>query len=86
MHRVEEQLTPAPDLESVVLWATSRLRDAGLGPELADTVARDATNDLARILDVTAILELVGRGCPPELAVRNLDPLDGPGPRATSAR
>ena len=86
MHRVEEQLTPASDLEPVVLWATSRLRDAGLGPELADTVARDAANDLARILDVAAILELVGRGCTPELAVRILDPIDAPGPRPTSAR
>ena len=86
MHRVEEEPTPAPDLEPVVLWATGRLRDAGLGPELAETVARDAANDLARILDVTAILELVGRGCPPELAVRILDPIDGPDPRAASTR
>ena len=86
MHRIEDQLTTATDLEPVVLWATSRLRDAGLGPELADTVARDAVHDLARILDVAAILELVGRGCPPELAVRILDPIDGPSPPTTSAR
>ena len=57
-------------------WATHRLRDAGFGPQLADTVARDAANDLARILDVTAILELVDHGCPPELAVRILAPID----------
>ena len=81
MRPVEEQPAPDLDLEPVVLWATHRLRGAGLGPQLADTVAREAANDLARILDVTAILELVGRGCPPELAVRILDPIDESRPR-----
>lgn len=81
MRPVEEQPVPDLDLEPVVLWATRRLRDAGLGPQLADTVARDAATDLVRILDVTAILELVHRGCPPELAVRILDPIDESRPR-----
>jgi hypothetical protein len=81
MRPVEEQPVPDLDLEPVVRWATTRLRDAGLGPELADTVARDAANDLARILEVTAILELVDQGCPPELAVRILDPIDESRPR-----
>jgi len=81
MHRTDENQTSARGLEPVVLWATSRLRDAGFTPALADTVARDAANDLARILDMTAILELVDRGCSPELAVRILDPLEEPATR-----
>ncbi len=76
MHRTEEKPMSSRSLEPVVLWAMNRLRDAGFAPELAETVARDAANDLARILDVAAILELVDRGCPPELAVRILDPVD----------
>lgn len=76
MRPVDEQAIPDQGLEPIVVWATERLRDAGLGPQLADTVAREAANDLARILDVTAILELVARGCPPELAVRILDPIE----------
>ena len=81
MRPVKEQSLPDLDLEPVVRWATHRLRDAGFGPHLADTVARDAANDLARILDVSAILELVDRGCPAELAARILAPIDESRPR-----
>ena len=81
MHRTDEKPPSTQGLEPVVLWARNRLRDAGFAPKLADRVARDAAHDLARILDVTAILELVDRGCPPELAVRILDPVDEPATR-----
>jgi len=58
------------DGESVVLWRTARLRDAGFEPELAATLARDCTYDLH------GLLRLVDQGCSPELAVRILAPLD----------
>jgi hypothetical protein len=53
--------------DPVVVW----LREAGFSSELADTVAREPAYDLH------AMLELVDRGCPAELAVRILAPLDG---------
>jgi hypothetical protein len=56
--------------ESVVLWRTSRLREAGFDARLADALARDCAYDLH------ALLELVDRGCPAELAIRILAPLD----------
>jgi hypothetical protein len=55
---------------AVVAWRTERLRAAGLGEELARTVAADCAYDLH------AVLELVDRGCPAELALRILAPLD----------
>ena len=45
-----------------------RLRDAGFSPELAETLAQDNAYDLH------AILTLLDRGCPPELAARILAP------------
>jgi hypothetical protein len=59
-------------LEPVVAWRVRRLRDAGLTPTLAREIAADCGYDLH------ALLELVDRGCPAELAVRILAPLDGP--------
>jgi hypothetical protein len=56
--------------DAVVGWRTTRLRNAGFTPELAGTLARDCAYDLH------AVLELVDRGCPPELAARILAPLD----------
>lgn len=57
----------------VVAWRIRRLRDVGFGPELADELARD------RDYDLHAVLELVHRGCTPELATRILAPV-GTGP------
>ena len=59
-------------LEPVVAWRARRLREAGLAPRLATEIAAD------RGYDLHALLELVDRGCPAELAVRILAPLDGP--------
>ena len=56
--------------ESVVAWRARRLREAGFDDRLAAAVARDQRRDLH------ALLELVERGCPPELALRILAPLD----------
>jgi hypothetical protein len=59
-------------LEPVVSWRARRLREAGLEPALATEIAADCGYDLH------ALLELVDRGCPAELAVRILAPFDGP--------
>jgi hypothetical protein len=59
-------------LDPVVVWRMRRLREAGLGPVMAAEIAADCNYDLH------ALLSLVDRGCPAELAVRILAPLDGP--------
>jgi hypothetical protein len=62
----------APKLDLVQAWRFERLCAAGLPPDLATSVSAD------RAYDLHALLELVDRGCPPELATRILAPL-GPG-------
>jgi len=54
----------------VVAWRTERLLAAGFERELAESLAADGA------VDLHALLELVDRGCPPELAARILAPLD----------
>jgi hypothetical protein len=63
------RVTPA-DPDRVVAWRILRLRDVGCPGPLAEAVARD------RRYDLHALLELVDRGCPAELAARILAPLD----------
>lgn len=53
----------------VQAWRRCRLREAGFPASLADTVAADSRFDLH------ALLQLVDRGCPAELAVRIIGPL-----------
>jgi hypothetical protein len=50
-------------------WRRCRLLEAGFAPEVAEAVASDPRFDLH------ALLQLVDRGCPPELAVRIVAPL-----------
>jgi hypothetical protein len=54
----------------VVEWRRERLLGAGFASDLATRLAQD------RAIDVHAVLELVDRGCPAELAARILAPLD----------
>ena len=56
--------------EGVVRWRRERLVESGFALPLAARLARNARYDLH------ALIELVERGCPPELAVRILAPLD----------
>jgi hypothetical protein len=65
---VEIHIQPSPDVER---WRRATLRRAGFEPRLAARVARAAGFDLHELL------ALVDRGCPPELAVRIVAPLDG---------
>ena len=50
-------------------WRRCRLVEAGLPDQLADAVAADPRHDLH------ALLQLLDRGCPPDLAVRITAPL-----------
>ena len=54
----------------VVGWRRCRLLEYGFPPSLADELARQR-------VDLHALLQLVDRGCPPELAARILSPLEG---------
>jgi len=53
-----------------VAWRIERLRSHGFRPELAEAITHDGRYDLH------ALLELVDRGCPAELAARIVAPLD----------
>lgn len=57
---------PGRPLVNVTAWRRSRLLETGFPESLADRLAADAT------VDMHALLQLVDRGCPPELAVHIL--------------
>jgi hypothetical protein len=54
----------------IASWRYQRLRRAGLDANPAEVLAHDSD------LDLHALIELVERGCPPELAARILAPLE----------
>lgn len=56
--------------EDVVGWRRDQLVGSGFSLPLASRIATDARYDLH------ALIELVERACPPELAVRILAPAD----------
>ena len=57
----------------VPAWRREQLVSAGFPLPLASRIASDSRLDLHRLI------ELVERGCPPELAVRILAPLEQEG-------
>jgi hypothetical protein len=59
-----------PHTVGVLAWRRRRLERAGFDSGLAGELADDAR------VDGHALLGLVDRGCPPELAARILAPLD----------
>jgi hypothetical protein len=61
-----------PGLDPVHAWRFERLLAAGIPAELASSVSADSAYDLH------ALLELIDRGCRPELAIRILAPLEQP--------
>jgi hypothetical protein len=63
-------IPPSTGGERHVAWRAQCLRGAGFERSAANRLARD------RAFDLHALLELVDRGCPPELAVRIAAPLD----------
>ena len=56
--------------DETVSWRQERLARAGFRLPLAARLARDPRYDLH------ALIELTARGCPPELAVRIMAPLE----------
>lgn len=60
----------AADRDHWVRWRAERLVRAGFREPLAADLAEEGG------VDVHALLELVDRGCPPDLAARILAPLD----------
>jgi CelD/BcsL family acetyltransferase involved in cellulose biosynthesis len=62
-------------LADLIEWRRSQLADAGFDPWTADVFAR------TEAVDLLAVLELVERGCTPELAARIMAPIDFEPPR-----
>jgi hypothetical protein len=56
-----------------MMWRIARLRERGFSTRLAEQLADDRRWDLHRLLD------LVDHGCPAELALRIVRPLDEKG-------
>jgi hypothetical protein len=67
---MQTRTTSERSAHEVVRWRRERLVESGFTLPLA---ARVAKNDR---YDLHALIELVERGCPPELAVRILAPVD----------
>ena len=61
---------PAEPGGDLVGWREQRLLRAGFEAELAGSIAADCA------MDLHSMIELVERGCPPELAARILAPFD----------
>jgi hypothetical protein len=61
---------PADPGGDLTAWRTQRLLRAGVDAELASSIASDCA------MDLHAMIELLGRGCPPGLAARILAPFD----------
>jgi hypothetical protein len=60
----------AQGVDEVYRWRCDQLVEAGFAPPLADSIATNGRYDLH------ALIELVDRGCQPELAVRILAPVE----------
>jgi len=67
---METETARATESSGVVSWRRDRLVEAGVPLPLASRAARDGR------YDVHALIDLVERGCPAELAVRILAPLE----------
>jgi hypothetical protein len=68
---VQTKTSQEREVHEVVRWRCEQLAETGFSSPLAAEVASDARYDLH------ALIELVERGCPPELAVRIMAPVDG---------
>jgi hypothetical protein len=65
----EGQRWPNRGPDPVVLWRREQLVRSGLPVSMATRAAKAD-------YDLHALTELLGRGCPPELAIRILAPID----------
>jgi hypothetical protein len=72
MHGISE--SRREDWATMVPWRRSRLRAAGFDGPLAAMIAADPR------YDVSALLGLIERDCPPDLAARIVAPFDAEPP------
>jgi hypothetical protein len=70
---MQTRTAPEPPVDEVAHWRRGQLMDAGFSAQLAAETASDARFDLH------VLIGLVEQGCPPELAVRILAPVDDGG-------
>lgn len=63
------ELTDVREEQAVLAWRAQRLEDAGFERASAVEIAKH------RGFDLHALLSLIDRGCPPELAARIVQPL-----------
>jgi hypothetical protein len=68
---MQTELTQPLDSQEVVVWRRDQLAHSGFAPILAVRLAGDPRYDLH------GLIELVERGCSPDLAVRILAPIEG---------
>lgn len=68
--------TRSNDRTEWVRWRAGRLRKAGFPADLAERLAQQGR------LDLHELLELVDRGCPPDLAARIVAPIEDQPERA----
>jgi hypothetical protein len=68
--RASQQGLGDQNVVGLAAWRQRRLQRAGFDEQLAEKLAGD------RRFDLHAVLELVDRGCRPELAARILAPLE----------
>jgi hypothetical protein len=68
---VRTETTQDRGADQVVIWRREKLAQSGLPLSLASRLAQDPRYDLH------ALVELLERGSPPELAIRILAPLEG---------
>jgi hypothetical protein len=66
---MQTRTRPGGDVPEVLSWRRDQLVQAGFALPLAASLARDP------LYDLHGLIELVERGCPPELAARILTPL-----------
>jgi len=67
---MQTKTTPDATVDEVVRWRRAQLTRSSFPPPLATEIAHDPRFDLH------ALIELVERGCRPDLAVRILAPID----------
>jgi hypothetical protein len=68
---MQTRTTTERTVDDVVCWRRERLLESGFPQPLAAELANDVRYDLH------ALIELVERGCRPDLAIRILAPSDG---------
>jgi len=68
---LQTQTTEDRGADEVVIWRREKLAQSGLPLSLAARLAQDSRYDLH------ALIELLEQGCPPDLAIRILAPLEG---------